>query len=269
MQHRALTKLLHLTLFSPTAFTSCHLFPWPRASSSTVRFQVFFSLPLLLLPWGFQSKASFSVIPDGLRSVWPIQDNFLLKEIGDIYKGTQDMQANTSASVLLEVLRVRHRDVSNAVSPICLLRCPRWLFRYKRSTLICWHDTSFLRCTVVVMLQTCSCGCIAGRGSPCFVTAGFSTFVFRCSSCIRLLCQCTSIFFLNLLLTANGVIPCGSGTTITQINTRHTNNTQYSIHNTQNYKYNKAYILHTLKNTKWVFKPNKERTVDESALITI
>jgi hypothetical protein len=77
VEHRALTKLLRLTLFVATAFTSCHLFPWSRASSFTVRFQVFFGLPLFLLPWGFQSKASFSVIPDGLRSVCPIQDHFL------------------------------------------------------------------------------------------------------------------------------------------------------------------------------------------------
>jgi hypothetical protein len=27
VEHRALTKLLHLTLFLATAFTSCHLFP--------------------------------------------------------------------------------------------------------------------------------------------------------------------------------------------------------------------------------------------------
>jgi hypothetical protein len=70
VQHSALTKLLHLTLFLARAFTSCHLFPSPRASSSTVRFQVFFGLPLFLLPWGFQSKASFSVIPDSLRSIY-------------------------------------------------------------------------------------------------------------------------------------------------------------------------------------------------------
>jgi hypothetical protein len=46
-------------LFSARAFTSCHLFLWSRASSSTVRPQVFFGRPLFLLPCGFQSKASF------------------------------------------------------------------------------------------------------------------------------------------------------------------------------------------------------------------
>jgi hypothetical protein len=35
VEHKALTKLLHLTLFLARAITSCHLFPWSRASSST------------------------------------------------------------------------------------------------------------------------------------------------------------------------------------------------------------------------------------------
>ena len=67
------------------------------------------------------------------------------------------------------------------------------------------------------------------------------------------------IFYL-LLLTAIGVIPGGSGTTV-QHNTK--NNTQ---HTTQQ-KQSSACATH--KNTKWVFKPNKELKVNDSALITI
>ena len=46
---------------------SCHLFPWPRASSSTVRFQVFFDLPLFLLSWGsgrFRERTIFLLPPE-------------------------------------------------------------------------------------------------------------------------------------------------------------------------------------------------------------
>ena len=39
--------------------------------------QVFFCMPLLLVPWGFQSSASLSVAPHGLHSVWSIQRHFL------------------------------------------------------------------------------------------------------------------------------------------------------------------------------------------------
>jgi hypothetical protein len=77
--------------------------------------------------------------------------------------------------------------------------------------------------------------------------------------------------YIYLLWTANGLIPGGSGTTIThntQINTHYTNNTQRSKeHTTHNYKTINIFTTH--KNTKWVFKLNKKPKVDESVLITI
>jgi hypothetical protein len=46
-------------------------------------------------------------------------------------------------------------------------------------------------------------------------------------------------------VTANGVVPGGSGTTI---HTKHKiTHTLKTIHNTQNYKHNKVHVLHTLK----------------------
>ena len=139
MQHRALTKLLHLTLFLATAFTSCHLFPWSRASSSTVRFQVFFCLPLLLLPWGFQSKASFSVIPDGLRSVWPIQDHFLffIPDLHCSYFLRPNCEhMSSTAFVQASPVKIRHQHTgtwSIVVRPPRRLCCrPTVLVRYFR-----------------------------------------------------------------------------------------------------------------------------------------
>ena len=69
----------------------------------------------------------------------------------------------------------------------------------------------------------------------------------------RLICRHVVRKFLEfcylLLLTANGVLPGGSGTTSThntQINTRHKNNTQYS----------KKYIQHTKSQILWKTKDN-------------
>jgi len=47
-------------------------------SSSIVLRHVFFGLPLLLYPWGFQSNAVFSIAPISLRNVCPIHFHFLL-----------------------------------------------------------------------------------------------------------------------------------------------------------------------------------------------
>ena len=57
---RASTKHRHLVLFPAILLTSLQLFPFSNASLWTVLRHVCLGLPLLLLPSGFQSKASLS-----------------------------------------------------------------------------------------------------------------------------------------------------------------------------------------------------------------
>jgi len=78
VEHRASTKSFQV-LWSPTLpLTSFHDLPVFLISPSIVLRQVFFSLPLLLYPWGFQSNGIFSIAPASLRNVCPIQFHFLL-----------------------------------------------------------------------------------------------------------------------------------------------------------------------------------------------
>jgi len=71
MEHRASTRILHLTLFLATILISAQVFLTPLASSSTVLHHVFLGLPLPCLPWGFHSRACLAVSSDGFCSVWP------------------------------------------------------------------------------------------------------------------------------------------------------------------------------------------------------
>jgi hypothetical protein len=77
VEHRAPVKLLHLILWFANALTSLQFFPISVISSSVVLLQVFLGRPLLLTPWGFQSNASFSMVPAGFLRVWPIHLHFL------------------------------------------------------------------------------------------------------------------------------------------------------------------------------------------------
>jgi hypothetical protein len=54
-EHRALTKLLHLTQFLASTLTSFHVLPWCLISSKIVLRHVVRGLPRDLVPWGFHS----------------------------------------------------------------------------------------------------------------------------------------------------------------------------------------------------------------------
>jgi hypothetical protein len=70
-EHRASTRIFHLTLFLPSALISAQVLLIPLASSSTVLRHVFFGLPLPCLPWGFHSRACLAMPSDDFHSVWP------------------------------------------------------------------------------------------------------------------------------------------------------------------------------------------------------
>lgn len=65
MEHRALVNLFHLFLSNASPLATFQLY------------LAFSSLPLFLVPWGFQSIAYLSITPCGLPSLWPIQRHFL------------------------------------------------------------------------------------------------------------------------------------------------------------------------------------------------
>jgi len=71
VEHRASTRILHLTLFLASVLISAQVFLTPLASSSTVLCHVFLGLPLPRLPWGFHSRACLAISSDGFRSVRP------------------------------------------------------------------------------------------------------------------------------------------------------------------------------------------------------
>jgi len=52
MEHRASTRILHLTVFLASVLFSIQVFLTLLASSSTILCRVFLGLPLLRLPWG-------------------------------------------------------------------------------------------------------------------------------------------------------------------------------------------------------------------------
>ena len=70
-EHRASTRILHLTLFLASTLISAQVLLIPLASSSTVLRHVFFGLPLPRLPCGFHSRACLAMSLDGFRSAWP------------------------------------------------------------------------------------------------------------------------------------------------------------------------------------------------------
>jgi len=69
-EHRASTRILHLTLFLTSVLISIQALIL-LASSSTVLCHVFLSLPLPHLPWGFHSRTCLAVLSDGFHTVWP------------------------------------------------------------------------------------------------------------------------------------------------------------------------------------------------------
>jgi len=71
IEHRASTRILHLTLFLASVLISVQVFLTPLASLSTVLRYVLLGLPLLHLPRGFHSRACLAMSLDGFRSVWP------------------------------------------------------------------------------------------------------------------------------------------------------------------------------------------------------
>ena len=70
-EHRASTRIFHLTLFLASVLISVQVLLTPLASSSTVLRHVFFGLPLPRLPWGFHSRACLAMSSDDFRGVWP------------------------------------------------------------------------------------------------------------------------------------------------------------------------------------------------------
>jgi len=70
-EHRASTRILHLTLFLASVLTSIQVFLTLFVSSSTAVRHVFLGLPLPRLPCGFHSRACLAISSDGLRIVWP------------------------------------------------------------------------------------------------------------------------------------------------------------------------------------------------------
>ena len=70
-EHRASTRIFHLTLFLASALISAQILLTPLASSSIVLRHVFFGLPLPRLPWGFHSRACLAKSSDDFHSVWP------------------------------------------------------------------------------------------------------------------------------------------------------------------------------------------------------
>ena len=70
-EHRASTRILHLTLFLASVLISVQVFLTTLASSSTVLCHVFLGLPMPRLPWGFHSRACLAMLSDGFHSVCP------------------------------------------------------------------------------------------------------------------------------------------------------------------------------------------------------
>ena len=78
VEHRASMKSFQALRSSAIPLTSSHDLFMFLISSSIVLHHVLFSLTLLQNPWGFQSKAVFSIAPVSLRNLCPIQFHFLI-----------------------------------------------------------------------------------------------------------------------------------------------------------------------------------------------
>ena len=96
--HRAFTELLHSSLLVAAVRTSSHdLQPASCLSFSTVRLQVVFGLPLLLLPSGAQLMATLQSSLRSFLRIWPII--FHLRDITSTLSGF--MLALSSSSLVL------------------------------------------------------------------------------------------------------------------------------------------------------------------------
>jgi hypothetical protein len=70
-EHRASTRIFHLTLFLVSILIPTQVFLTLLASSSTVLRRVFLGLPLPCLLWGFHCRACLAMLSDCFHSVWP------------------------------------------------------------------------------------------------------------------------------------------------------------------------------------------------------
>lgn len=70
------TKQHQGNVFPSVAMTSLQVFPTVPAFSCTTLLQLFFGLPLLLCPWGFQFKTCFSMVEESFLIVRPIHFHF-------------------------------------------------------------------------------------------------------------------------------------------------------------------------------------------------
>lgn len=73
MGQRASTTALHLGRFIAALFASAQVILQLFSSASIVRLQVVVGLPLLLLPWGFQSRSCLVMLCWGRLRMCPIQ----------------------------------------------------------------------------------------------------------------------------------------------------------------------------------------------------
>ena len=83
MEHRASTRVHHLTLFSAVPFASSQVRCFLFNSSILVRRQVCWGLPLFRFPFGFHSSALLTTCPSGLGCC-PVclQSSFLIVFLG-------------------------------------------------------------------------------------------------------------------------------------------------------------------------------------------
>ena len=78
LEHRASIKCLHPSLSAIIVFTLFKIFPTFRASLLTLLFHVFHGHSIFLAPYGFQLRASFSIVPSDFLRVYPIPPHFLI-----------------------------------------------------------------------------------------------------------------------------------------------------------------------------------------------
>ena len=146
-----------------------------------MRFQVFFGLPLLLLPWGSQSKASFSVIPDGLRSVWPIQDYFLFFIC--LSDGFCPIRSHNCSSVIVSGHLIRRIFRKHLSINACMRNQPTLsnipedeTIQFNRSGCLQCRSSSFQNCFGIVLALS------AKRSEDVF---SFQTFLWEATLCRR------------------------------------------------------------------------------------
>ena len=80
-EHMASTKYLHLTRFSAVAFVFSLVRSLSLSSCRTMSLQLFFGLPRLLKPWGFQYSAILTIQSGFFLNVWLIHTHFFLFDL--------------------------------------------------------------------------------------------------------------------------------------------------------------------------------------------